>query len=256
MESNYMKIDGIEDAKVFVLNYFTDYSFGGNSSADGFAEWIAANCKQIDLNDYEDELALYLISAEEPLNEYGVRLTTTASIRYEEMWLKSLPAVNLDAADIANMIIDDVVDNEPYGDASDYTFESVVRMVNSRFGYTVEDDRRYSVAVTPRTFWEDVQTRVSAELHRSGSEYRHKIAERLNIMPKQRNFFVRTRGKLGCVAAETLAEAIKHLDDYDDADIDNKITPDGLGYITDASGREITANEIALERERIAALYP
>lgn len=256
METNYMKMDGIKDAKVFVSNYFADYSFGGNSSADGFAKWIAANCNQIDLNNYDDELALYLISEDEPLNEYGVRLTTTASIRYEEMWLKSLPAVNLDAADIANMIIDDAVDNEPYGDASDYTFESVVRMAIDRLGYTVEDDRQYSVAVLPRAFWEDVQTRVSAELHRSGSEYLKRIAERLNIMPKQRNYFVRTRGKLGCVAAETLAEAIKHLDDYDDADIDNNITPDGLGYITDASGREITANEIALERERIAALYP
>ena len=71
METNYMKIDGIKDAKVFVSNYFADYSFGGNSSADGFAKWIAANCNQIDLNNYDDELALYLISEDEPLEDLG-----------------------------------------------------------------------------------------------------------------------------------------------------------------------------------------
>ena len=56
-------INSITDARVFVENSgVAEWTFGGNASAEGFAEWIFRNLSAINPNAYHAEISEYLLS--------------------------------------------------------------------------------------------------------------------------------------------------------------------------------------------------
>jgi hypothetical protein len=68
-----ISIGTIDDAKTFVSNSgVADWEWGGNASADGFAEWIYRNCSEIDTDDYDTELGDYLWSVGEDVSGYNL----------------------------------------------------------------------------------------------------------------------------------------------------------------------------------------
>ena len=64
-------INSITDAQVFVENSgVSEWEFGGNASAEGFAEWIFRNRSSVDPNEYHAEISEYLLSVGEEPSDY------------------------------------------------------------------------------------------------------------------------------------------------------------------------------------------
>ena len=64
-------INSITDAQVFVENSgVSEWEFGGNASAEGFAEWIFRNRLSVDSNEYHAEISEYLIGVGENPSDY------------------------------------------------------------------------------------------------------------------------------------------------------------------------------------------
>lgn len=70
---NIMQIATTADAMCFVENSgVTDWEWGGQASAEGFADWLYRNRDAADRDDYEAELVAYLISVGENPADYGL----------------------------------------------------------------------------------------------------------------------------------------------------------------------------------------
>ena len=64
-------INSITDAEIFVANSgVSEWEFGGNASAEGFAEWVFRNRSAVDSNEYHAEISEYLISVGENPSDY------------------------------------------------------------------------------------------------------------------------------------------------------------------------------------------
>lgn len=72
MDRHPATIQTIADAREFALSTVCDYQFGGTASAEGFAKWIYANRNVMDFNNYDNDLAEYLVSEGENLHEYNL----------------------------------------------------------------------------------------------------------------------------------------------------------------------------------------
>lgn len=67
-----VSINTLTDAQVFVDNSgVAEWDFGGNSSVEGFAEWLFRNRAVVDADDYDSDVAEYLGSVGENPKDYG-----------------------------------------------------------------------------------------------------------------------------------------------------------------------------------------
>ena len=64
-------INSITDAEIFVANSgVAEWEWGGNASAEGFAEWIFRNRSAVNPNAYDGEIIEYLLSVGENPSDY------------------------------------------------------------------------------------------------------------------------------------------------------------------------------------------
>ena len=64
-------INSITDAEIFVANSgVSEWEFGGNASAEGFAEWLFLNSRSVNPSDYNAEIMEYLLSVGEEPSDY------------------------------------------------------------------------------------------------------------------------------------------------------------------------------------------
>jgi len=64
-------INSITDAEIFVANSgVSEWEFGGNASAEGFAEWLFMNRRSVNPNAYDGEIIEYLLSVGENPSDY------------------------------------------------------------------------------------------------------------------------------------------------------------------------------------------
>lgn len=64
-------INSVTDARVFVENSgVAEWTFGGNATAEGFAEWLFRNRRSVNPDGYNAELIEYLISVGQDPSDY------------------------------------------------------------------------------------------------------------------------------------------------------------------------------------------